>query len=71
MFLACQKELDLWNDYEDHIIAYSQLGPNDSNSYIRIEKAYLTRENIFNPALIQKPNPFSLKLLEVKRLLSI
>lgn len=71
MFLACQKELDLWDDYEDHIIVYHRLGPNDSISYIRIEKAYLSRENIFDPAQIQDSNQFSVKLQVLKKLLNI
>lgn len=59
---SCQKELDLWDDYDDHVIVYSLLDPNDSISYIRIEKAYLTHENILDPAQIQDSNQFAVKL---------
>jgi len=50
------------DDYQDISIVYALINPNDSVSYIRIEKAYLTDGNIYQAAQIPDSNLFPYKL---------
>lgn len=59
---GCDKELDLYADYEDYTIVYGLINPKDSISYIRIERAFLSKEDIFQSAQIADSNLYSYKL---------
>lgn len=59
---GCSKELKLLDDYKDYTIVYGLINPNDSISYIRIEKAYLTDGDIFEAAQVADSNQFPYKL---------
>ena len=62
IFSACNKDIKLLNDYKDTTIIYGLINPNDSISYIRIEKAFFTEGDIFEPTQIQDSNQFTYKL---------
>ena len=65
--LSCDKELNILDDYKDITIVYGLINPNDSISYIRIEKAFLANGDIFEAAQVQDSNQFPYKF-EVKLL---
>lgn len=62
MWMGCEKDVKILDDYKDITIVYGLINPNDSVSYIRIEKAFLTNENILISADIQDSNQYSYKL---------
>ena len=60
-FVSCDKDLQINDDYKDITIVYGLLNPNDSLSYIRIEKAFLSDGDIFQAAQIPDSNLYSHK----------
>ncbi len=60
--MSCDKEIDINDDYEDIAIVYGLLNPNDSISYLRIEKAYLSDGDIYQAAQVADSNLFPNKL---------
>jgi len=60
--LSCSKEIDLLDDYKDIPIIYGVIDAEDSISYIRIQKAYLSDGNIYESAQIADSNLYSYKL---------
>ena len=65
LFISCDKDFDINDEYKDITIVYGLLNPNDSLSYIRIEKAFLTDGDIYQAAQIPDSNLYPNKL-EVK-----
>jgi len=65
LFTSCSKDFEINDDYKDITIVYGLLNPNDSLSYIRIEKAFLTNGDIYQTAQIPDSNLYPNKL-EVK-----
>ena len=61
-FVSCNKDLQINDDYKDITIVYGLLNPNDSLSYIRIEKAFLSDGDIYQAAQIPDSNLYSHKL---------
>jgi len=61
-FISCDKDLQINDDYKDITIVYGLINPNDSLSYIRIEKAFLTDGDIYQAAQIPDSNLYSHKL---------
>jgi hypothetical protein len=59
---SCDKEIDINDDYQDIAIVYGLINPNDSISYLRIEKAYLSNGDIYQDAQIADSNLFRNKL---------
>jgi len=62
LLIACEKEVTINAEYEEVCIVYGLINPNDSISYIRIEKAFLTDGDIFQAAHIPDYNLFPYKL---------
>ena len=62
ILISCDKTVDLFEDYKDITIVYGLINPKDSISYIRIEKAFLSTENIYQIAKIPDSNLYSYKL---------
>jgi hypothetical protein len=59
---SCYKEVDLLGDYKDIPIIYGFIDANDSISYLRIQKAFLSDGNIFEDAQIPDSNLYEYKL---------
>ncbi len=59
---SCSKKIELLGNYKESTIVYGLIDPNDSISYIRIEKAFLTDGHIIDAAQIQDSNQFNYKL---------
>ncbi|NPD47352.1 hypothetical protein [Lentimicrobium sp. S6] len=62
IFSSCDKTVELFDEYKDITIVYGLINPKDSISYIRIEKAFLSAENIYQTAKIPDSNLYSHKL---------
>lgn len=62
IFSTCNKDIKLLDDYKDTTIVYGLINPNDSISYIRIEKAFFTGGDVFEAVQIQDSNQFNYKL---------
>lgn len=62
IFSTCSKEIKLLDSYKNTTIVYGLINPNDSISYLRIEKAFLTDGDIFEAAQNQDSNQFAYKL---------
>ena len=64
MFLStsCNKDFKLFEDYKDITIVYGLINKEDSISYLRIEKAFLTYEDMYESAQIADSNLFPYKL---------
>lgn len=60
--ISCEKEVDINDEYKETCIVYGLINPNDSISYIRIEKAFLSDGDIFQAAHIADSNIFPYKL---------
>jgi len=65
LFNSCEKEVNINADWEDITIVYGLINPNDSVSYLRIEKAYLSDGDIFQDAQIADSNLYK-NFLEVE-----
>jgi len=65
MGFSCDKEMNINAEYQETMIVYGLINPNDSISYLRIQKGFLSSENIYDAAQIQDSNQYSHKL-EVK-----
>ena len=59
---SCNKTVDLFDEYKNITVVYGLINPNDSISYIRIEKAFMASENIYQIAEIPDSNLYSYKL---------
>lgn len=59
---SCSKEFKLFEDYKDITIAYGLVDIEDSVTYLRIEKAFLTWGDMYESALIADSNLFTYKL---------
>lgn len=59
---SCDKTIELFDDYKDITIVYGLINPDDSISYIRIEKAFMTQGNINQSAQIPDSNLYPYKL---------
>lgn len=62
MWMSCDKDVKILDDYKDTTIVYGLMNPNDSISYLRIEKAYLTNGDIYQAAEIPDSNLYAHKL---------
>jgi len=62
LWVSCSKDFQINDDYKDITIVYGLLNPNDSLSYIRIEKAFLSDGDIYQAAQIPDSNLFPNKL---------
>lgn len=60
--MSCEKEVDINDEYKETCIVYGLINPNDSISYIRIEKAFLSDGDIFQAAQIADSNLYPYKL---------
>lgn len=61
-WVSCDKEVELLDDYQDITIVYGLINPNDSISYIRIEKAFLSDGDIYQAAQVPDSNLYPYKL---------
>lgn len=61
-WISCDKEVQINDEYKDITIVYGLLNPNDSVSYLRIEKAFLSDGDIFQAAQIPDSNVYGYKL---------
>lgn len=59
---SCGKEYDLFDDYKDIAVVYGLINPQDSISYIRIEKAFLSKGDLYQCAQIPDSNLYPYKL---------
>jgi hypothetical protein len=59
---SCEKDININDDYKDITIVYGLLDPDDSISYLRIEKAFLSDGDIFQAAQVPDSNLYSYKL---------
>jgi len=59
---SCKKEVELLDDYKDSPIVYGIIDAADSISYIRIQKTYLSKGDIFEDAQIPDSNVYNYKL---------
>lgn len=59
---ACDKEVELLAEYEDITVVYGLISPEDSLSYLRIEKAFLTDGDVFEAAQVADSNSYPYKL---------
>ncbi len=62
IFTTCSKDINLIADYEDTTIVYCILNPNDSITYIRVQKGFLAEGAILDAALIQDSIEYPYKL---------
>lgn len=62
IWISCDKEIQINDDYKNISIVYGLLDPNDSISYIRIEKAFLSDGDIYQAAQIPDSNLYGYKL---------
>jgi len=62
IWVSCDKEVELLDDYQDITIVYGLINPSDSISYIRIEKAFLSDGDIYQAAQIPDSNLYPYKL---------
>ncbi|NPD46436.1 MULTISPECIES: hypothetical protein [unclassified Lentimicrobium] len=62
MWMSCDKDVKILDDFKDITIVYGLMNPNDSISYIRIERAYLTNGDIYQSAQIADSNLYPYKL---------
>jgi len=62
VWISCDKEVQINDEYKDITIVYGLLNPNDSVSYLRIEKAFLSDGDIFQAAQVADSNLFGYKL---------
>jgi len=62
IFTSCEKEVNINDEYKDITIVYGLLDPEDSISYLRIEKAFLSDGDIFQAAQVPDSNLYSYKL---------
>lgn len=62
LIISCEKEVNINAEYKETCIVYGLINPNDSVSYIRIEKAFLSDGDIFQAAQIADSNIFPYKL---------
>ncbi len=60
--LSCSKDIEINDDYKDITIVYGLLDQQDSLSYIRIEKAFLSEGSIYQDAQIADSNQYPYKL---------
>ncbi len=61
-YSSCNKEFELLDPYKDIPIVYGLIDANDSISYIRIQKAYLSDDDVLNDAQISDSNLYKHKL---------
>lgn len=59
---SCSKDFRLFEDYKDITIAYGLVDIEDSITYLRIEKAFLTWGDMYESALIADSNLYPYKL---------
>ncbi|NPD84920.1 DUF4249 family protein [Lentimicrobium sp. L6] len=59
---SCNKDFKLFEDYKDITIAYGLINIEDSITYLRIEKAFLTYGDMYESAQIADSNLFPYKL---------
>lgn len=62
IWISCDKEIDINDEYKDITIVYGLINPNDSISYLRIEKAFLSDGDIYQTALVPDSNLYGYKL---------
>lgn len=62
---SCEKEFELFDDYKDIAVVYGIINPQDSISYIRIEKAFLSKGDLSQCAQTPDSNLYPY-LLDVK-----
>lgn len=62
MWMSCEKDVKILDDFEDITIVYGLMNPNDSISYLRIERAYLTNGDIYESAQVADSNLYPYKL---------
>lgn len=62
LWVSCDKEVEINDDYKDITIVYGLINPEDSVSYIRIEKAFLSDGDIYQVAQIADSNIYPYKL---------
>ncbi|NOR87558.1 MAG: DUF4249 family protein [Bacteroidales bacterium] len=62
IWTSCEKGIEINDDYKDITIVYGLINPNDSVSYLRIEKAFLSNGDIYQDALNPDSNLYSYKL---------
>lgn len=62
LFSTCSKDIEIVADYQDITIVYGILDPDDSITYIRIQKGYLSDGDILEAAQIQDSIEYPYKL---------
>ena len=62
MWISCEKDVKILDDFKDITIVYGLMNPSDSISYLRIERAYLTNGDIYESAQIADSNLYPYKL---------
>jgi len=62
IWMSCDKDVKILDDYKDITIVYGLLNPDDSISYLRIERAFLTNGDIYQSAQIADSNLYPYKL---------
>lgn len=62
MWMSCEKDVKILDDFKDITIVYGLINPNDSISYLRIERAFLTNGDIYESAQIADSNLYPYKL---------
>jgi len=61
-WISCDKDIQINDEYKDITIVYGLINPNDSVSYLRIEKAFLSDGVISQAAQIADSNLYNYKL---------
>jgi hypothetical protein len=59
---ACNNEIEINGEYEDIHIIYSVLNPSQQRQFIRINRAFLTDDNVYDAALVPDSTNFAHKI---------
>lgn len=74
LFTTCSKDINILANYEDTTIVYGLINPNDSISYLRIQKGFLTEGNIYDAAQVHDsiyyPYKLNVKLTSGSRIIT-
>jgi hypothetical protein len=59
---SCETDFDTTAPYQDITVVYGLLDPKDSNQYIKINKAFLSEDNVLKYALMEDSNSYPFPL---------
>lgn len=62
LLMSCEKDININDEYKETCIVYGLINPNDSISYLRIQKGFLSDGNSLAAAQIQDSNQYPYKL---------